>query len=187
MKPRQQLGFLAPSQQPPAVPVNKFDAVFIIHYMIWCTFWLSLHVHQIYGDSCKDLWILLTKYKQYYTVSGKSTCPFLGWGTPRPCDLLGCMIAIFPQSTRTPYQATHLPSPGMRNPENGTICDSVKTAHQVFQLSRGNLGDNILQIWWKLDVNIAKGFYLEPLHLDQLFQSIDNIEEAGRVTPVGEA
>ena len=184
MKPRQQWGFLALSQQPPAAPVTKFDACF--HYTLYDMMHI-LHVHQIYGDSCKDLWILLTTYKQYYTVSGKSTCPFLGWGTPRPCDLLGCMIAIFPQSTRTQYQATDLPSPGMRNPKNGTICDSVKTAHQVFQLSRGNLWDNILQIWWKLDVNIAKGLYLEPLHLDQLFQSIDNIEEAGHVTPVEEA
>ena len=96
------------------------------------------------------------------------------------------MFAVFSQITRTQYHATHLASPGMRNPKNGTICDSIKTAHKVFQLSRRNLGDNILQILErKKDVNI--GFYLEPLHLDQLFQPIDNIEEAGRVTPVGEA
>ena len=118
MKPRQQWGFLAPSQQPPAAPVNKFDACF--HYTLYDMMHI-LHVHQIYGDSCKDLWILLTKYKQYYTVSGKSTCPFLGWGTPRPCDLLGCMIAIFSQSTRTQYQATHLPSSGMMNSENDDL------------------------------------------------------------------
>ena len=98
--------------------------VFIIHFtsgqdmMHNCTFWFSLRVNQIYGDSCKDLWILLTKCTPYYTVSGKSTCPILGWGTPRTCDVYGCMSAIFSHSTRTEYQATHLPSPRMWNPKN---------------------------------------------------------------------
>ena len=94
-------------------------SLYILHLgRIWCTFWFSLRVNQIYGDSCKDLWILLTKCTPYYTVSGKSTCPILGWGTPRTCDVYGCMSAIFSHSTRTEYQATHLPSPRMWNPKN---------------------------------------------------------------------
>ena len=157
---------------------------------VWCMF--SLYIWEGYDAHFDSVCIVTpVKISGSCLQSTRSTTQYQAnppvqsrWRIPRKCDFLGCKIAIFSQSTRTQYQAPHLASPGMRNPKNSTICDSIKTAHQVFQLSRGNLGGNFLQIWWKLDVNIAKGFYLEPFHLDQLFQPIDNIEEACRVTPV---
>ena len=75
MKPHQQWGFLALLQQPPAAPVNKYDACF--HYTLYIWAGCDANFDSVYMET--KLMVILVIQSTHSTTQYQANRPVQSW------------------------------------------------------------------------------------------------------------